>query len=184
MLHKIQKDFVALISGNDTQDTAFLADGGVRVSDRLSIYRDNVHAGLHNILCTAYPIVRRIVGDEFMALMTQRYIAANKPVNADMNQYGNSFADFIAHFSPAAELPYLPDMARFEWAQHCAYFAPDEDMCDPDALAALPEEAQNSLQLELKSCVYLIQSVWPLTHICDFAQAQNDSLTLDISTEI
>jgi hypothetical protein len=37
---------------------------------------------------------------------------------SDLNFFGARFAGFLAGFEPLADYPYLPDMARLEWAVH------------------------------------------------------------------
>jgi hypothetical protein len=63
-----------------------------------------------------------------------------------MLDYGVGFARFLETFGPAAELPYLADVARLDrfWTE--AHVAADEEPLSPAALAALtPQELQRAV---------------------------------------
>lgn len=180
MLREAQDRFAAALLSPDAATPDDIAPGGnVTAIDRLSVYRDNIRAGLHNALCEAYPAVRLLVGHEFMRMMALRYIDGHPPVAADINQYGADFSSFIANFTPAAELPYLPDVALLEWRMHDAAFAPDSPPLSPAHLSALPAAQQSALCLRLRPGISFIKSAWPLCAIRDFALAQHEDSVLN-----
>src|SRR5690606_15015602 len=84
---------------------------------RFAVYRNNVVVGLVNALAARFPALQRIVGEEFFRAMAQLYVRAHPPRSRLLMEYGDGFADFIAAFEPAAELPYLADIARLEAAR-------------------------------------------------------------------
>ena len=77
-----------------------------------------------------------------------------------MNHFGASFADFLNSFPPAAELPYLPDMARLEWAVHLAHYAADAQTLAPEALAALHPDQLEARRFSLHPACALLASNW------------------------
>src|SRR5437764_9903127 len=81
-----------------------------------AVYRNNVAVGLIKSLEARYPVVRRLVGDDFFRAAARAFISRNKPQNAVLIGYGADFAAFLRSFPPAAELPYLPDVASLESA--------------------------------------------------------------------
>lgn len=102
--------------------------------DRFAVYRNNVMIGLIEALRDAYPIVCRLVGDEFFGAMAGAFARSQPPSSPVMLDYGAGFAGFISAFPPAASVPYLGDVARLErgWveAYHAAEAEPLESVDD------------------------------------------------------
>lgn len=135
------------------------------LADRLALYRGNVAANARKALAAAYPIIGKLVGEAFFDGLAREF-ARHAPSKAgDLNVFGEGFAGFLATFPPARELPYLPDVARLEWAIHRAYYAADAEPLDPARLAQVPPEAQGSLRLRLHPACALLASPWPLARI-------------------
>src|SRR5580658_4464424 len=82
----------------------------------LGIYHNTVHSALVNALRLSFPVVQRIVGEEFFEGAAREFIAAHAPDSAYLNDYGLRYPAFLAQFPPAMTLPYLADVADLEWA--------------------------------------------------------------------
>jgi hypothetical protein len=108
---------------------------------RLAVYRNSVRGSLTDALAAAFPTVEQVVGAEFFAMAARRFIAAYPPLRPELWAWGGEFPAFLAIFPPARQLPYLPDLARLEWAMGEAYFAPDADFLRPDHLRAAATHA-------------------------------------------
>lgn len=123
-----QRDFAAAIFDPEQQVPSELRvlNGPVSI-DRFAVYRNNVMVGLIEGLRDAYPVVCRLVGDEFFRAMAAIFARANPPRSPVMLEYGDGLAEFIAGFPPLAGLPYLPDVARLERAWVEAYHAAEWD---------------------------------------------------------
>jgi len=74
-------------------------------------------------------------------------------------------------------MPYLPDVARLEWARIEAYFAADCVPIDPGRLASVAPEHLHSLTLSLHPSVQLIRSAYPIFRIWDVNQDSHDTIT-------
>ena len=93
---------------------------------RFDVYRNNVFVALIDMIEARFPVVLRLVGDEFFRGVARSYVKARPPGMQASIQYGATFADFLKTFPPVEDLPYLPDVAALEWACHEARFAKDE----------------------------------------------------------
>ena len=98
---------------------------GPRPERRFAVYRNNVAVGLRGALASRFPVTEQIVGAEFFAAMARAFIAASPPRSPLLLSYGNDFGDFVEHFEPASEIPYLADVIRLEAARGNAYHAAD-----------------------------------------------------------
>ena len=77
-------------------------------------------------------------------------------------------------FSPAlslrAQLAYLPDVARLEWAWHRAFHAADRAPLALERLAAVPPERYGQVRFRLHPSAQFIASDYPLLRIWEVNQ--------------
>jgi hypothetical protein len=132
-----------------------------RLQRRFSVYRNNVVASLIAALSTRFPVVQQLVGVEFFQGMARAYVAQHPPRLPILLYYGDSFADFIDTFAPAAPIPYLGDVARIEWARGAAYHTADVPPVDADAFTALPLDRLDAVQVRLHPSVSVVSSAHP-----------------------
>lgn len=125
---------------------------------RFAVHRNNVVAGLVDALAETYPAVARLVGRDFFRAMAAAFVRARPPRSPVLLLWGGDFADWLAGFPPAATLPYLPDLARLEWARCEAYHAVDAAPADPDRLSGLPPERLATARLVAHPSLRLIAS--------------------------
>ncbi|VTU29936.1 hypothetical protein H6CHR_03295 [Variovorax sp. PBL-H6] len=95
-----------------------------------AVYRNTVMKGCIDALEANFPAVARLVGSEWFRAAAALHAAASPPHDGRLLHYGERFADFLEHFKPAAELPYLPGVARLDalWREaHAAGNAPQLD---------------------------------------------------------
>ena len=129
---------------------------------RFAVYRNNVAVGLTEALQTAFPVVRKLVGEAFFAAMAGAFLRDHPPQSRIMMLYGDAFADFLTVFPSVAHLAYLPDVARLEQALRESYHAADAPAIAPDLMAAMPEATLLTSRLTLAPALRLIRSPWPI----------------------
>ena len=115
---------------------SLLADTG-DPGERIAIYRNTVFANYRNALGATFPVVQQLVGVPFFNAAVDAYVVAHPSTSGDLNVYGDRFGDFLADYPHAKELPYLPDVARLEWAVDEASRAEDAGGTAEAILAAL-----------------------------------------------
>lgn len=114
-----------------------------------AVYRNTVMKGCIDALHANFPSVARIVGDEWFRAAAAVYARAELPSAPMLATYGASFPEFLARFEPAAELPYLPAVARIDRLWSESHVAADAPTLDAGALRTLtPDDvARCTLQL-------------------------------------
>lgn len=132
---------------------------------RFSVYRNNVAVSLTEALETAFPVVRKLVGEEFFKAMAGVYLRAHPPASPLMMFYGQNMAQFLSEFPPAASLPYLPDVAQLEMAIRRSYHAADPLAFDPSRLEAIAADKLMDTRFELAPPVQLLTSPYPIHSI-------------------
>lgn len=166
MLRDLQRQFREAVTGpGDGEIAAAVRSPRGQVADRIEVYRTTVQESLADVLATAFPVTQRIVGAGFFRGLAGAFIAAHPPAVPQLSAYGGDLADFIAAYDPAKALPYLPDVARLEWARSEAYFAADADTLAPVALQTMAAEDLATLQLALHPATRLIPSAFPILTI-------------------
>jgi putative DNA-binding protein len=143
---------------------AFYAElaGDGPCTEGMEAYRRGMRESHHGALAAAYPVVRRLVGEAFFREAAARHDEAHPSASGDLHEYGAHFAPFLARYRFAASEPYLPDVARLEWALHECEYAADVPPLDFAALARLPAEAHAALRFELHPALRLVASDHPV----------------------
>jgi hypothetical protein len=140
------------------------AEGG----ERIAIYRNSVRANYRKALGATYRVVSQLVGVPFFNAAVDAYVHATASTGGDLNVYGASFGEFLAGYAHARDLPYLPDVARLEWAIDEAARAGDA-RGTPEAilgaLAAIPAERFTALGFALDPSCRLLSSSYPVLRI-------------------
>lgn len=148
----------------DGLDHDGLADGlfrektaGIPAQRRFQVYVNQAQIGLSETLAAIYPALQRLVGADFFAHLAGGYIAEHPLQRADLLLYGAHFPEFLEGFEALVEWPYLPDVARLEWACHVSLHASrGEPSARIDALRLCPH-------------AHLLHSPYPIGDIWDFA---------------
>jgi hypothetical protein len=181
-LHEMQRGFAAAIVFGDTAAVATLgiADGGLDAEARIGIYRNNVLGNYRKALAATYPVVRKLVGAAFFNGAIDAFVRAHPSVHGDVNRYGSELARFLATYPPARELPYLPDVARLEWAVDQAGIAADAASLDFDALARVPADSLQNLRFMLHPSARFVVSAYPILRIWQFHQDGFGEETVDL----
>lgn len=154
---------------------------GVPATKRFDVYRNNVIVSLIDALASRYPIVQKLVGEEFFQAMAREFVTAHPPSSPVMLGYGQGFPEFLYAFPPAASLPYLSGVARIENARRTAYHAVDALPIDPVVLETIPPEQFERVTFEMHPSLALIQSEFAIKSIWQ-ANSQETALEVPIDT--
>src|SRR6187402_2697678 len=90
-----------------------------------AIYRNTAMRACLDALEANVPAVVCLVGRDWFRAAAAIHVAQSPPCDARLFTYGDDFADFLAAFPPAAELPYLADVARLDRLALESLFATD-----------------------------------------------------------
>jgi hypothetical protein len=171
-LRELQRRFAASLTGAEPPTLA---------------YRNTVTTNYRNALAATYPIVRALTGAAFFNEAVDAFTIAHPSTCGDLNVYGAEFGDFLASYPYARDLPYLPDVARLEWAADEASRAGDRVTSREDLLAALgrvPADAIAAQKFALDPSCRLLRSAFPVMRIWQVHQsAADDRVDLDAGAD-
>ena len=166
-LFDFQSDFAAAL--RDRQRTSamqrWLAGDADLVERRMAIYRANMAAAADKALSSAYPVIRQVVGDEFFHGLAREYQRGTPSASGDLTDFGATFDAFVSAFEHTRSLPYLPDLARLEWAVHRAGGAADAPDWDAGALATVEPEQQAEIRFAWSPGLAVVESAHPVVRI-------------------
>ncbi len=141
-LRRFQDEFARALLVEDCAAAGFAPEiARLAAQPAFAVYRNTVMKGCIDALQANYPSIARLVGEEWFRAAAAIYARSNLPRHPTLADYGADFAGFLAAFAPAADLPYLPGVARLDrfWTE--AHTARDEAPLDAAAVARLaPDE--------------------------------------------
>ena len=106
----------ALLSGRAEAVAGWVEPGPIAAHEALAVHRNTAFHGLINALRLSYPTVDALVGEDFFDQAARDFVQTAPPTSAWLTGYGQHFAAFLAGYDPVRELPYLADVARFDFA--------------------------------------------------------------------
>ena len=163
----VQADFAGALRDRERTAPAgrWLAGDAAFVERRLDIYRANMVAAADKALSSAYPVIRQVVGEEFFHGLAREYQRGTPSTSGDLTGFGATFDAFLATFGPVRSLPYLPGLARLEWAVHRAYGAADAPGWDAATLGAVEPGQQAAIRFRWTPGLAVIASRYPIVRI-------------------
>jgi hypothetical protein len=176
MLRELQEQFAAGLLRKAPAVLGRIAPGRFAPDRLLQVYRNNIAESLTGALAAVYPVIRRLVGEGFFGFAADTYMRRSPPRSGNLHDFGDDFDAFLAGFDPARELPYLPDVARLEWAWHRAFHAADGAPLPLDRLATVPPEHHGALRFRLHPSARLLASDHPVLHIWQANQHDSDDV--------
>lgn len=166
MLLEIQTEFAsAVLDSGRVVPPSVTSHSGVPSLKRFSVYRNNVVMSLTEVLEAYFPVVARLVGEEFFRATARQFIVVHPPRSPILSRYGADFADFLGRFEPVANVPYLADIARLEWMQQRAYHAADATPLTAHEFATIPPHEISELRLHIHPSAQVLVSAYPVFSI-------------------
>ncbi|MGZ3773243.1 MAG: HvfC/BufC family peptide modification chaperone [Pseudobdellovibrionaceae bacterium] len=84
-------------------------------SQAFQLYHHVYEARLTDILMNRFAAVRWVLGKKLFEKLCRKYIDAQASVNYNLQNFGNTFAEFLKDENKANAIPFIYDLARFEW---------------------------------------------------------------------
>lgn len=174
-LHELQKKLrQGILNPDDASLAQWIQPSNLSLQNKLDVYSNNHFSSLHEVLKSAYPVVLQLVGEEFFREMARKYIEEYPSQSSDISLYGEKLSHFLAEFIPARSLPYLPDMAKFEWALHEVFYEEKSSALDLQRFRDLKAHQYNEIKLKMNPASRLLAFKHPILKIWQFCQNENN----------
>mgnify|MGYP001256694358 CR=1 FL=1 len=165
-LREIQSLFrQSLLAGDEEAVIQQIEGDGLDPRARLAVYRHHIFTSLTAVLEAAYPVVCRLVDRRFFAYAADAFIRPHPPTGPCLAEYGAAFPDFLADFPPCQGHPYLPDVARLEWAIHRTSQTSEAAPLDHARLSVVAPLDMPRLRFAMDPTLSYLTSPWPVDTI-------------------
>lgn len=167
-LQSLQQAFMKGVVENDVSDiTPLVYTAGISAAARLSIYQKNVHLSLVEVLHATYPMVRSLVGERFFDRVAKDYAKQTPSRSGNIDVYGEHFSAFLQQQEALSSLPYVADIAQYEWLSTRTHHAADIQIDEPQILSMFDksEELLAHCTVVLIPSLHLLASDYPLDTI-------------------
>jgi hypothetical protein len=173
-LPELQGDFVRSLGAQPSPALlAAVEPDGLAAADRLRIYSNHFRLSLVEALGTTFPVVRRLLGEDCFGQVAGQFARRHPPRLPCLFEYGRRLASFLGDQPQLRGLPWLPDVARLEWALNEARHAADAPLPEP-RLDPLPLADPDRLAFGFAPSVRFLASQWPVDQIWRVNQPAND----------
>ncbi|QDK38884.1 DNA-binding domain-containing protein [Bdellovibrio sp. NC01] len=93
----------------------FKPGGQLSLSQAFGVYHDSYLARLTEALRETFEGVHWVLGDKLFDEVAHTYIATEPSVSYNLSDYGSNFPDFLQLQHAMMGIPFIGDLARFEW---------------------------------------------------------------------
>jgi hypothetical protein len=170
-LRELQQRFASRLLGTDSASVLdWIRADSISALARVEIYRGNLHAGFTKTLALEFPVIQRLVGQNYFKQLALAFLACHTSRSGDLHHVGAPFPGFLQKQFDNTEYWYLADVAGLEWAYQECLVAEDSDCLDPQALRNIPVDAYPNLQFRIRSACRLVDSPFPIARIWEANQ--------------
>jgi hypothetical protein len=124
----------------------------------LIIYKDSYRSRLHKALSKNYPVLQKYLGYSQFQEYCNNYIDAYPSYNISIRGFGDKLSSFLS-------IPYLSELAKFEWTCGLVFDAADSEIFQLEAINKIPEEAWIKMRFQPHSSLHCITLSWNVVQI-------------------
>ncbi|MDQ0010980.1 hypothetical protein J2T07_003186 [Luteibacter jiangsuensis] len=130
-----------------------------------AVYRHTVMRACLDALEANFPSVLCLVGRDWFRAAAAIHATRSPPRDVRLACYGEGFPGFLESFEPAAEWPYLADVARLDRLWNESLDAADAEPCDVDHLVGLAPSVLGAMRLRVHPATRWLASPFPVLSI-------------------
>ena len=166
-LNELQYQFSdALLYKNELVSAQIKNKKAFSNNELLQIHRNNFIMGVTESLSATYQHTLALVGEAFFNAVTRQFILQHPPHENNMMTYGVGFSDFLGTLTQLKSLPYVAEMARFEWLLEQTTNKPVQtSLLDIAQLALLKPQQLESITFQVVTQVGLFSSEQNIQHL-------------------
>jgi hypothetical protein len=164
-LRDVQRWLAGVILGDDAEGAGpgpVASPPRGTVAERLHAYVDGYPARVREALAEAFPAVAHLVGDAAFSALARRYLLFVPAGGYDLGEVGRALPAFLAGDALAADLPFLPDLARLEWAVQRAFHARVVPPFDPTTVEGWTPDEWAEACVRFQRGTACVASPWPI----------------------
>jgi hypothetical protein len=138
---RCEPDFVA------TCDAVLNHSSSASMPAWLHVHRNTVWRGWIETLSNQFSTVVRLVGESAFEVLARAYLEAHKPRSPVLHDFGATLPAFLRGFEPAAQWPWLADVALIDWWWSRAHVAADAQPLSEESFAQVWAQPEGPVTL-------------------------------------
>lgn len=154
---------------------------GIQAAIRVGVYAGGYPARLLDAVAESHPAVAHVLGQGAFAALVARYVRALPPQSYNLNDAGSRLAEYLPVDRLSAQLPFLSDLARMEWAIVRAFHAPVREAFDPATVTNWSAEDWFGTRIDLQVGTALVRSAWPIHAVWAARETPVDEIDIDMT---
>jgi hypothetical protein len=159
-------------------DSVFLGGiipGGSLSSDAaLEVYRTGHIVRLTEALGETFEAVWWVAGDDNYFRLAKEFLLTRSSASYNLSDFGQSFPDFLAERQLFSDLPFIADLARFEWVFKEVFHLPPHTSLTPEHFQE--QGLSGNLRLSFGPSVRLFRSAYSVYEIWKIRGTIQESL--------
>lgn len=93
----------------------FKPGGQLTLTEAFGVYHESYLARLTEALRETFEAVHWVLGEKLFTEVSHAYIATEPSVSYNLSDYGKNFPEFLQFQHAMMGIPFITDLARFEW---------------------------------------------------------------------
>ena len=140
--------------------------GSLSTDAALEVYRTGHIVRLTEALGETFEAVWWVAGDDHYFRLAKEFLLTHVSASYNLSDFGKSFPDFLDRIQPFSDLPFLADLARFEWLFKEVFHLPPHSGLPPEHFQQQPLSENLRLafgpSISLFRSPYSVYEVWKL----------------------
>jgi hypothetical protein len=141
----------------------FAGDAALDAVGRLDIYADMYFFRIRDVMREQFERVAAALGEAGFHDLVTGYLVACPPRTPSLRDVGDRLGDFLAGHAASVERPWIPDLARLEWAALDVFDDADAEPLEIEELRRTPPEAFGDLALRPVPAHRLVATAFDVT---------------------
>jgi hypothetical protein len=172
----------ALLAEQPDGAEGLILSSGIAAEARLRIYQNNARTNFVEALASTYPVIRRLVGEDYFRQTAWGFQRRHPSPSGDLNHAGGALPEYLRALHSVGNFRYLADVARLEWLIQESLLAPEHAPLDLRALARVGTADYDALQFTLHPTLRLFESEFPVLRIWETNVGDADPPALDLGS--
>ncbi len=156
----------------------FIPGGSLSPEGAIEVYRTGHIARLTEALGETFEAVWWVAGDEYFFELAKEFLLKQGSQSYNLSDLGQFFPDFLVERKPFSDLPFLAELARFEWLFKEVFHASPHTSLSPEDFQTSP--LTGNLCLSFGPSVRLFQSQYAVYDVWKIRGTERASLPEEI----
>jgi hypothetical protein len=149
-------------------------------AERLAVYVNGYPARVQEAIAECFPAVTHLIGHRATHELVARYLRALVHHSYNVNDVGADLPAFLCDDVLCVRFPFLPDLARLEWAINRAFHAHLCAPLDPALVATWTAGQWSRAVLRFQPSVTLVCSPWPIRDLWAARETPIEEIDIDL----